>query len=420
MSGPQALGRTAWAVPPFYQTLFLSQLRKLDRGTLHLTLPSGQKLRFGQSEESPEDEVAQIQVRSNRFFKRCILFGDIGFGEAYTDGDWETNDLTGVIRWLILNWQNNPGISGSQASRWGIGLMRVLNRLAHLAKDNDHSGSVKNISAHYDLGNPLFESFLDPSLTYSCADYSQGATTLEQAQLDKLDRMARALRVRPEDHILEIGGGWGALAIHLALKYGCRVTTITVSREQLAKIQERIASHGLADRVTARFEDYRRVQGHFDKVVSIEMLEAVGHKHLPEFYATVERVLRPEGLLGVQVITSADSRYAQLRRGVDWTQKHIFPGSLIPSLAALTQAASRTSKLQIFSLYDMGPDYARTLDEWRKRFNRRFPSLQLKGFDDKFGRAWNYYFSYCEAAFAARHISVVQMVYTRPNNGTLT
>jgi cyclopropane-fatty-acyl-phospholipid synthase len=256
-------------------------------------------------------------------------------------------------------------------------------------------------------------------MIYSCADFSGGARTLEAAQRQKMDRLAQAIRIRPSDHVLELGGGWGGFALHLAQKYGCRVTTITVSREQLKWMHERIAAAGLGSRIDARFIDYRAITGQFDKVVSVEMLEAVGHRHLPQFFAAVERVLAPHGLLGVQVITAADSRYDEIRRRADWTQKHVFPGSLIPSLTALSVAARQAGRLQMHSLYDMGPDYAQTLREWRRRFHANLTTVRRLGFDEHFIRTWNYYLSYCEAAFATRHISTAQIVYTRPNNLSL-
>jgi cyclopropane-fatty-acyl-phospholipid synthase len=414
---PSGLLTASWTpTSSWFEKAVLEALGRMNRGRLSLTLPSGRVVYFGQDKGDLTEIHATLQVHSPEFFKRCVLYGDIGFGESYTDGEWETDNLTQLIRWMILNYETNPVMSGSKVSNVLLGGLRGLNRLRHALRDNDVDGSVRNISEHYDLSNEMFATFLDASMMYSCADFSGGAKSLEEAQIAKLDRLARALRLRDKDHVLEIGGGWGACALHLAQKYGCRVTTITVSKEQLRVIEEKIRTAGLSDRIEARFQDYRSVQGQFDKVISIEMLEAVGHKNLPVFYGVVERCLKPHGLLGVQVITCADSRYPQLRRGVDWTQKHIFPGSLIPSLAALTEASQRSSRLQLFSLHDLGTDYARTLAEWRGRFNTNLERIKGLGFDDRFVRAWNYYFAYCEAAFAMRHISVVQSIYTRPNN----
>ncbi len=414
MSSSAIAVKSSFTKFPNYQRLFLKILEPLKLGQLKLTLPSGQQIIYGS--ESGSEYSASIHVRSENFFKRCILFGDIGFGEAYTEGEWDTDDITHVIRWMILNRENNPGISGAKASKFILGCLKILNRIQHLRRDNDLQGSVKNISAHYDLGNKFFETFLDPSLTYSCADFSLGASTLFEAQIAKLDRLAKAIQVRPGDHVLEIGGGWGAFAIHLAKNYGAKVTTITVSKEQYEKMNERIREARLSDKIEVKFLDYRKVDGKFDKIVSVEMLEAVGHEHLNSFFEVAERVLKQDGLMGVQVITSADCRYDELRKSVDWIQKHIFPGSLIPSVSALIEASKANSRLQLHSLFDMGVDYATTLRLWREQFNRSLDEIKEQGFDDRFIRAWNYYFSYCEAAFIERHISTVQMVFTRPNN----
>lgn len=297
-----------------------------------------------------------------------------------------------------------------------LGVLRLFNRVQHLRRDNTLSGSRRNISAHYDLSNELFETFLDRTMTYSSGDYTTGAQSLEEAQLSKLDRLAHSLQLKPGEQLLEIGGGWGGLAVHFAKKYGCCVTSLTVSQRQLEVMKKRIDEHDLQGQVEVRLQDYRETQGMYDKIVSVEMIEAVGHWHLGSFFEVAERVLKPTGLMALQVITSADSRYDEIRRSVDWTQKHIFPGSLIPSIGALTDAARLRSAFQMHALFDLGTSYARTLAEWRGRFNSRLDRIREIGFDDRFIRAWNYYFSYCEAAFSMRHISVAQVVYTRPNN----
>lgn len=420
MNETQAFTRTWTWSASWYQKVILNLFARMDRGRLNLSLPSGENLVFGAKDFDSKPTIqANIQIRSPEFFKRCVLYGDIGFGEAYSDGLWDTDNITQVIRWMILNTENNPGISGSKVSNALLGVLKVANRLRHLGRDNTVSGSQKNISAHYDLSNYLFATFLDSSMTYSSADFSQGAETLEEAQIAKFDRLAQATQIQASDHVLEIGGGWGAFAIHLAKNYGCRVTTLTVSKEQFNLMKERVQAEGLSDRIEVLLQDYRKTVGEFDKIVSVEMLEAVGHRYLPEFFGVADRVLKPSGLLGVQVITSADSRYKLLKKSIDWTQKHIFPGSLIPSIGALTDAARSTSSFQIFSLFDFGPSYASTLAEWKRRFNANLGKIRALGFDDRFVRAWNYYFGYCEAGFDMRHISVVQIVYTRPNNNKI-
>lgn len=399
-----------------YQKIAFGILEKMRRGRLFLELPSGEILKFGANLISDADVTATIKVRSHRFFKRCILFGDIGFGESFSIGEWDTDNITSVIEWMILNRDSNPGASGSSVSNFMLGIFRGLNRVQHVFRDNDLKGSAKNITAHYDLGNEFFQTFLDESMTYSSADFGSGAQTLEQAQKAKMVRLADLVQVKPGDHVLEIGSGWGSFALYLAKERECRVTTVTVSRRQHEAVQKKIRDAGLENQVQVYFQDYRKIEGRFDRIVSIEMIEAVGHNHLPEYFAVAERCLKENGLFGVQVITSADCRYEIIRRNVDWTQKHIFPGSLIPSLAALTQAAGASSCFQMHALHDLGQSYARTLAEWKSRFNASLHRVREMGFDDQFIRAWNYYFSYCEAAFQTRHISVKQILFTRPNN----
>jgi cyclopropane-fatty-acyl-phospholipid synthase len=397
-----------------YQRIFLKIFKSMDLGKINLILPSGESLVGGNAHHEPS---ATIHVRSPMFFKRCVLYGDIGFGESYTEGEWETDSVTEVICWMILNAKNNPEVSGSRVFSWATGWLRFVNHWKHLFRENHREGSKKNIAFHYDLSNEFFRTFLDETMTYSCADFSQ-TSCLKEAQIDKWNRMAYLLQLQPEHHVLEIGGGWGGFALHLASQYGCRVTTITLSQEQWKKIQTLVQQAHLSDKVKVLFADYRDLppQRVFDRIVSIEMMEALGHKYLPSFFQVVDGLLKPEGILAVQVITSADARYDKIRKRVDWIQKHIFPGSLIPSLEALTKAARRWSSFQMHSLYDMGLDYAETLQQWRLRFEAQRHQVEALGWDQRFIRSWNYYFSYCEAAFRMRHISAVQIAYTRPNN----
>jgi len=380
-----------------------------------MTLPDGHRVFLGNGEDPIR---ASIRVVRQDFFRKCVLSGDIGFGESYVEGDWETESITDVIRWMILNVETNPAMSGSRLTGWSLNWLRAANRLWHRLRPNSLRGSRANIQAHYDLSNEFFKLFLDPSMTYSSAIFDTHEDNLERAQWHKYDRLCRKLKLKPTDHVLEIGCGWGGFAVHAAKHYGCRVTGLTISKEQLAYARERIAGEGLQSLVEIRFQDYRDLTGSFDKIVSIEMLEAVGHEYLPVFFAKCHEVLKPDGFLGLQVITSPDHRYEEFRKGVDWIQKHIFPGSLLPSIAAMNQAVHQTSDLVLHHLEDLAPHYAKTLSRWAKNLEARKADVLSLGFDEVFLRKWNYYFGYCEAAFAMRNIAVVQMVYTRPNNWT--
>ena len=296
---------------------------------------------------------------------------------------------------------------------------RVANRVRHVLRRNSETIARRNIAEHYDLSNDFFSLFLDPAMMYSSGLWSASATTLADAQRAKNNALSRALRLQPSDHVLEIGSGWGGWAIQAARDYGCRVTSITISEQQRSLARERVAAAGLSDRVDVQFLDYRRVEGRFDKIVSIEMMEALGHDYLAPFCTMVDRVLAPEGIAALQFITCADSRYQELRRGVDFIQRHIFPGSLLLSTNRVSTLLAEAGGFVLHDLRDMGLDYARTLRAWRAAFDERAAEVRSQGFDDRFIRKWRYYLSYCEAAFALRNVSVVHAVYTRPNNHAL-
>jgi cyclopropane-fatty-acyl-phospholipid synthase len=397
----------------FYERTILNLLSNMKRGRMTLTLPSGQTLELGDGSDGVN---ASVTVNNLDFFRRCVLFGDVGFGEAYVDGDWDTPNITEVIRWFLVNVDDAPTVSGSAVKSISLNVMRFFNRLSHLKRANSEDGSRKNISEHYDLNNDFFAQWLDPSMTYSSAYFLRNDMSLEEAQQAKYARLANQLRLKPEHHVLEIGSGWGGNAIHMAKNYGCRVTSITISEEQHKLATQRVKEAGLQDRVTIVMQDYRKTEGQFDRIVSIEMLEAVGAEFLEIYFRQCQRLLKRDGLLALQVITCPDSRFEDLRRGVDWIQKHIFPGSLLPSVGAINTAINNTGDLTLADLKDMGLHYARTLKQWRENFNAKQTEIQQLGFDDRFKRKWNYYLSYCEAAFAMRNINVMQLLYTRPNN----
>lgn len=396
-----------------YQDIVLRILSKMNLGMLHLTLHDGQVLMLGNGEGKVS---ATVTITSSDFYRQVILYGDIGFGKAYVEGLWDTDNITNVIKWFLLNIENNPAVSGSKVQALSLNLLKWLNKISHFKRANSVSGSRKNISEHYDLNNDFFASFLDPTMTYSSAYFYKDGISLEDAQLAKYERLCRQLHLNPADHVLEIGSGWGGNAIYMAKNFGCRVTSLTISSEQLKMARQRVAEAGLNDKVNVELLDYRSMEGQFDKIVSIEMLEAVGHKYLDVYFRKCQELLKKNGILAIQVITSPDSRYESLRKGVDWIQKYIFPGSLLPSVGAINAAINRTGDLTMVDLKDIGLHYAKTLKLWFEQFNANLPGVRSLGFDDAFIRKWNYYLCYCEAAFLMRNINVMQMVYVRPNN----
>lgn len=397
----------------FYQKVIIDLLSKMEKGTLNLTLPDGNQITIGDGEGNI---IANAEIRNFDFFKKCVLYGDIGFGESYVDGDWETDNITNVIKWFLLNIENAPTVSGSSTKTLVTNFLKFINTIYHSRRSNSLTGSRKNISEHYDLNNEFFSLFLDPTMTYSSAYFEKNSMTLEQAQVAKYDRLCKQLHLKPGDHVLEIGSGWGGNAIHIAKKYGCRITTTTISEEQYKLAKERVEKENLNDRVTVILKDYRDLPGKFDKIVSIEMLEAVGAEFYDTYFKKCSELMTREGILALQVITCPDSRFESIKGGVDWIQKHIFPGSLLPSVAAINNSINKTSDLTLVDLKDIGLHYATTLNLWHKAFNSKLDEVKNLGFDNHFIRKWNYYLCYCEAAFAMRNIYVMQLVYTRPNN----
>lgn len=399
-----------------YERLVLDALGAMTAGCLHLDLPGGRTKVIG---TSGAEVSARIRVRDAAFFRKCVLFGDVGFGESYVDGDWDTDSIERVIAWAVLNVERSPTLSGSKAKHLALNLLRWYNRALHLLRPNSVETSRRNIAEHYDLGNAFYRLWLDTTMTYSSAYFTEPGQTLESAQVAKYDVLCRKLQLQAGDHVLEIGSGWGGFASHAVRTYGCRVTTVTISEAQLAWARGRFVREGIADRADVRFADYRTLTGQYDKIVSIEMMEAIGDRYLETYFERIHALLKPGGLVAVQYITVPDSRHAELKRGVDWIQKHIFPGSLLLSVGRVNQAVNRTGDLFLHDLEDIGSSYARTLHAWWERFNARVADVRALGFDARFMRKWNYYLQYCEAAFASRNISVVQAVYTRPNNRAL-
>lgn len=419
-SSGSATGRSLSFAERICRRLVLRQLSSMRRGLLSLEFPDGSQVRLGTAavDEAPHQGMASMAIHDERFFRRCVLYGDIGFAESYMAGEWTTGNLEAVIVWFILNASEAPQ-KWAGGRRGATNALQLANRLRHRFRGNTREGSRRNIEAHYDLSNEFFALFLDSSMTYSGALFEEQTQSLESAQIAKYDRLCRRLHLHPGDRILEIGGGWGAFSRYAATNFGCHVTSLTISPSQYEHAAREIARAGLETKIDLQLRDYREVTGRFDKIVSIEMLEAVGHEHLPAFFRKCHQLLTPNGLLGLQYITCPDNRYERLRRGVDFIQKHIFPGSLIVSIGAVGDAIRATGDLVLHHLDDLGSSYVKTLHAWHERFNERLPEVRALGFDESFIRKWNYYLQYCSGAFAMRHTSVVQAVYTRPNNLTL-
>lgn len=403
---PSALDRLA-------RRMVISMAERFDRSALRLHLPEGGELVFGRPR--PDRPPLDIYIHRHAFFRRILLDGEIGFGEGYMEGDWSTNDLTGVLAYFIENLEYIPSMSGSRIRTFGFHLLRAYNKFAHWRRRNTRNNSRRNIREHYDLSNDFYALWLDETMTYSSA-WFDGEEDLQLAQRSKYDRLCRKLKLEPGMEVLEIGCGWGGFSIHAARHYGVRMTAITISEAQYEKACQRIVEEKLEDQVTVRLCDYRDVEGQFDAIASIEMLEAVGHTFLKTYFDKCHDLLKPSGRLGLQVINCPDSRYDAMRRSVDWIKKHIFPGGQLPSIKALIDSVHATGDLYLHHLESFGFHYAKTLHLWRERFNRQRDAVLAMGFDETFLRKWNYYLAYCEAAFATRNINVSQLILSRPNN----
>ncbi|QFT20997.1 Cyclopropane-fatty-acyl-phospholipid synthase [Pseudomonas sp. THAF187a] len=383
----------------------LRQLANLRHGLL-LVHEGSEVLHFGTPQSS---QRAEIRVNDPAVWGLVAGNGSIGAGEAYIHGYWSTPDLTAVVRIFVANLDVLDAMESGLA-RLGRPLIQGL----HWLNRNTRQGSRRNIAAHYDLGNDLFEQFLDPTMMYSAAMFLRGDDSLQQAQLNKLQRICEKLALQPSDHLLEIGTGWGSMAIYAASQYGCRVTTTTLSREQYAYTERRIREQGLEDRITLLLEDYRDLVGQYDKLVSIEMIEAVGHRFLPTYFEQCARLLKPEGLMLLQAITIRDQRYEQARQSVDFIQRYIFPGGALPSMHKMLEVISRHTDLNLHHMEDFGLHYARTLRLWRENLSQARQRLEQLGYDDYFYRLWEFYLCYCEGGFLERTIGTAQLLLAKP------
>jgi cyclopropane-fatty-acyl-phospholipid synthase len=386
-------------------------LSRADKGSLQLILPDGRTIVYGRKGRAVK---ARLRVNDYNFFSRVALGADIGLGEAFMYDEWDTDDIPAVVAFFI----QNRGTLDDGNLKESL-LQRFLEKLRFLARANTLVGSRRNIRRHYDLSNDFFQTFLDDSMAYSCAVFSRPGESLEAAQKNKFHRIIDKARLGPEDHLLEIGCGWGGFAIEAVRRTGCRVTGITISQEQYQLARQRVSAAGLEDRIEILFRDYRKMEGRFDKIVSIEMLEAVGHAYFNVFFRQIDRLLKPNGIAVIQTITIPDQRYNAYRKSHDWIQKHIFPGGLLPSLTIMTQIMTRHTRLMVDHAENIGDHYATTLDEWHRRFKANHERVAALGFDRVFRRKWSYYLGSCEAGFRERVLGNLQLVLTREGNPAL-
>jgi cyclopropane-fatty-acyl-phospholipid synthase len=386
--------------------ILLRQLERLREGQL-VICDDDRVWRFGNPSAALPQPVI-VHVTNPSAWSDILLGGISGAGEGYMKGCWRCNEVNMLVRLFLRNRDLMGRFNGSlkllrQPARQ---LMQWFNR-------NTRAGSRRNIQAHYDIGNDLFALFLDPTMTYSCAYYPDVSSTLEEAAVAKLDRVCRKLELSPGMHLLEIGTGWGSLAIHAASHYGCRVTTTTISREQYELARERIEALGLSDRVEVLNMDYRDLVGQYDRIVSIEMIEAVGHQYMDHYFSRCNSLLKPDGLMLIQAITMTDQHYEEALREVDFIKRYIFPGGFLPSVTAIASSLTRATQMRISHLEDIGLHYARTLDDWRKRFFQQLDAVRSQGYPESFIRLWDYYFCYCQGGFEERYLGTVQLLLTK-------
>ena len=388
------------------ETLF-RLLGKVEIGSL--TLHEGpQSYHFGEH-GNPAHPHAEIHIHDAAVYAQVLSGGSLGAGEAYIKARWSSPDPVQVTRLFSANMVAMEGLDSGQSR-----IALLLLKIGHWLKRNTQKGSRENITAHYDLGNNFFELFLDPTMMYSAALFADPSITLEAASLAKLDEICRQLSLKPDDHLLEIGTGWGGMAIYAARHYGCRVTTTTISAEQYEYACKQVREEGLEDKVTLLCEDYRHLTGQYDKLVSIEMIEAVGHQFYKDYFETCSRLLKDNGKMVLQAITIPDRRYKEARDSVDYIKRYIFPGGCLPSLSVMAEHVSKDTDMQMVHLRDITEDYATTLARWRERFLLQTDAVEKMGFDQDFIRLWDYYLSYCEGGFRERIIGTVQLALAKP------
>ena len=387
----------------------LARLQKITYGQIRI-IDSEADFIFG-DQQQPQAPMVQIKVLDATFYPEVAFGGTVAAGEAYMQGYWNCSSLTDLVRIMVRNRQVLDGLESPLT-----GFKTSLFRLVHWLNRNSQDGSRRNIRAHYDLGNDMFETFLDPSMMYSSAYYPEHTSTLNQAAEAKLKRICDKLQLSSSDHVIEIGSGWGGFAIYTASHYGCRVTTTTISKQQYDMAQQRIAAAGLEDRITLLMKDYRDLEGRYDKLVSIEMIEAVGHQYLDTYFAKCSSLLKPDGIMLIQAITIADQNYDRSLKSVDFIQRFIFPGGFIPSVSAIANSIRKATDMRLFNLEDIGPHYAKTLEHWRQGFFDNIEQVKALGYSEQFVRMWEFYLCYSEGGFLERVLGDVQLVFVKPQN----
>tara|TARA_B110000003_G_scaffold45779_5_gene43743 strand:- start:2425 stop:3729 length:1305 start_codon:yes stop_codon:yes gene_type:complete len=393
----------------FARRLVFSRLKLLNTGKL-IIHENNKVYKFGSIDS---DLSAEIHVNHRRFYSEIAFGGAIGAAEAFILKYWTSSDLTSIIRILLQNRSVLDGFEGGFAR-----FAKPFQKLLHWLNRNTFKGSKKNIAAHYDLGNNFFESWLDEKMMYSCAIFDDQNQDLDSASTLKLERICQKLNLNKNDHIIEIGTGWGGFAIYAAKNFGCKVTSTTISKEQFLLAKQRVEEAGLSNQITLLLEDYRNLTGSYDKLVSIEMIEAVGHKFYKDYFEKCSSLLKNDGIMLIQAITIADQHYQRTIRSVDFIQKYIFPGGCLPSLTCIADVLTESTDIRIINVEDIGPHYATTLRHWRDRMYLKLDSIQKMGYSNQFIRMWHYYLCYCEGAFIERAIGDIQVTAIKPKNRT--
>lgn len=385
---------------------------KIKKGTLEVVYKDGTIKLYGEKNVA---EKITLEIYNNRFFSRTLLYGDIGFCESFIDKDFETSNLTKLLELALLNAQYLGTTSENEKNKL-INLMPIFNKIKHSLRKNSKTNSRKNISAHYDLSNEFYKLMLDETMMYSSAVFSHKNQDLYEAQKNKLEKLSSKLNLKEGSKVLEIGSGWGAMALHLANDKGCEVTTVTLSVEQKKLCEDRFKEHNIEDKIDILLKDYRDLNGKFDAIIAVEMFEAVGKEYFHIFFKKCQELLKPNGVLVLQVITMPDQRYEAYSKGTDFIQKYIFPGGHLPSISKILEVTSKHTRLNLNHLEEFTEDYAKTLNIWYENFEKKLEEVKKLGFDEYFIRMWKMYLNYCEAAFLTRNINLHQLVFTRDQN----